>query len=143
MRVELPPLRERGNDVELLGRYFLRKYGDELGVQIQGFTEDALRALRAHRWPGNIRELENRIKKAVIFCDEGQVGAQDLDLQEIQADRVLPLNEAKEQFALDYVRRILELNDGNRTSTARDLEVDVRTIFRYLEKVRDDDGDVA
>ena len=143
VRVELPPLRERGNDVELLGRYFLRKYGDELGVQIQGFTEDALRALRAHRWPGNIRELENRIKKAVIFCDEGQVGAQDLDLQEIQADRVLPLNEAKEQFALDYVRRILELNDGNRTSTARDLEVDVRTIFRYLEKVRDDDGDVA
>ncbi len=140
VRVELPPLRERGNDVELLGRYFLRKYGDELGVQIQGFTEDALRALRAHRWPGNIRELENRIKKAVIFCDEGQVGAKDLDLQEIQADRVLPLNEAKEQFALDYVRRILELNDGNRTSTARDLEVDVRTIFRYLEKVRDDDG---
>ena len=139
VRVELPPLRERGTDVELLGRYFLRKYGDELGVQIQGFTDDALRALRAHRWPGNIRELENRIKKAVIFCDEGQVDAKDLDLQEVQADRVLPLNEAKEQFALDYVRRILELNDGNRTSTARDLEVDVRTIFRYLEKVRDDD----
>ncbi len=139
VRVELPPLRERGNDVELLGRYFLKKYGDELGVAIQGFSEDGVRALRAHRWPGNIRELENRIKKAVIFCDGGTVAARDLDLQEVEADRVLPLNEAKEAFALDYVRRVLELNDGNRTSTARDLGVDVRTIFRYLERSREED----
>ncbi len=74
----------------------------------------------------------------MIFCDAGIVKAEDLDLQEASEGRVLPLNEAKEQFALDYVRRILEQNDGNRTQTAKELGVDVRTIFRYLEKVRQD-----
>ncbi|MEY3015660.1 MAG: hypothetical protein RIT45_4395 [Pseudomonadota bacterium] len=143
VRLELPPLRERGSDVELLGRYFLRKYGDELGVPASSFADDAVRALRGHRWPGNIRELENRIKKAVIFCDAGIVKAEDLDLQEASEGRVLPLNEAKEQFALDYVRRILEQNDGNRTQTAKELGVDVRTIFRYLEKVRQDGDELS
>lgn len=140
VRLELPPLRERGSDVELLGRYFLKKHGEELGVTLQGFGDDAMRSLRAHRWPGNIRELENRIKKAVIFCDDGIITAKDLDLQEVDAGGVQQLNEAKESFALDYVRRILELNGGNRTQTAKELGVDVRTIFRYLEKVRQDDG---
>ena len=138
VRLNLAPLRERGGDVELLARFFLKKYADEMGVAVSGFTEPGTRAMRMHRWPGNIRELENRIKKAVIFCDAGVVDAADLDLAELNADRILPLNEAKENFALDYVERILDLNGGNRTKTARDLDVDVRTVFRYLEKTRDE-----
>jgi len=136
VRLNLAPLRERGGDVEVLARYFLKKYADDLGVAVSGFTDDATRAMRLHRWPGNIRELENRIKKAVIFCDAGIVGAEDLDLHDLNADRILPLNEAKENYALEYVSRILDLNGGNRTKTARDLGVDVRTVFRYLEKTR-------
>ncbi len=138
VRLNLAPLRERGGDVELLARYFLKKYADDMGVAVSGFTEDATRAMRLHRWPGNIRELENRIKKAVIFCDAGVVDAEDLDLSELNADRILPLNEAKENYALEYVGRILDLNGGNRTQTAKDLGVDVRTVFRYLEKTRTD-----
>ncbi len=134
VRLELAPLRDRADDVILLARYFLKKYSDELGVQISGFHEDVPRVMRLHLWPGNIRELENRIKKAVIFCDTGQICAADLDLADLQSGAVQPLNEAKEVFAIDYVRNILDLNGGNRTKTAKDLEVDVRTIFRYLEK---------
>ena len=136
VRLNLAPLRERGGDVELLARYFLKKYADDMGVAVSGFTDDATRAMRMHRWPGNIRELENRIKKAVIFCDQGVVDAEDLDLGELNADRIIPLNEAKEIYALEYVGRILDLNGGNRTQTAKDLDVDVRTVFRYLEKTR-------
>ncbi|HAN31434.1 MAG TPA: Fis family transcriptional regulator, partial [Myxococcales bacterium] len=136
VRLELAPLRDRGDDVELLGRYFLNKYCDEMGTQQISFDEEALRAMRIHLWPGNIRELENRIKKAVIFADSGAISAADLDLEALTEERILPLNEAKERYALGYVKEILDLNAGNRTKTATDLEVDVRTIFRYLEKDR-------
>jgi len=137
VRLHLDGLRDRGDDVELLARYFLRRYAEELGVVLNGFSEDAMRAMRLHKWPGNIRELENRIKKATIFCDTGTITAEDMDLAELNADQIEPLNEAKESFALLYVRRILELNGGNRTDTARDLGVDVRTVFRYLERARE------
>ena len=137
VRLGLAPLRERGDDVHLLARYFLKRSSDELGVSISGFTEEAMRAMRLHKWPGNIRELENRIKKAVIFCDTNTLSAEDLDLAELKDDRILKLNEAKERYAMTYVEKILDLNGGNRTKTAADLGVDVRTVFRYLEKSRD------
>ncbi len=139
VRLELAPLRERGDDVHLLARYFLKRSADEMGANVAGFSEDAMRAMRLHRWPGNIRELENRIKKAVIFCDTDTLTAEDMDLGELKDDRILKLNEAKERYALTYVEKILDLNGGNRTKTASDLGVDVRTIFRYLEKSRDDE----
>jgi len=138
VRLGLSPLRDRGDDVHLLARYFLKKSAEEMGVTINGFTEDALRAMLLHKWPGNIRELENRIKKAVIFCDDQTLTVEDLDLAELKDDRILKLNEAKERYALHYVQKILDLNGGNRTKTATDLGVDVRTVFRYLEKSRED-----
>jgi transcriptional regulator with GAF, ATPase, and Fis domain len=142
VRLELAPLREREDDVVLLARYFLKRYQKELGVpQVTAFDEDAIKAMRRHRWPGNIRELDNRVKKALIFADHNTISGADLELEALRDERILPLNEAKERFALDYVRDILELNGGNRAQTARDLEVDVRTVFRYLEKVRDEQDD--
>jgi transcriptional regulator with GAF, ATPase, and Fis domain len=134
VRLELPPLRERGEDVVLLARYFLKQQVDNGQARVTGFADDALRALQLHQWPGNIRELRNRIQKAVIFCDGGAITADELDLGELKAGVIEPLNEAKETFARGYVRRVLELNGGNRAQAARDLDVDVRTIYRYLER---------
>jgi transcriptional regulator with GAF, ATPase, and Fis domain len=141
VRLQLPPLRERGDDVVLLGRYFLKRYGEEMATGTKTLSDDAVRAMVQHQWPGNIRELENRIKKALVFCDGGQVTAADLELAALKAGRIEPLNEAKETFASGYVRKILELNDGNRAQTAKDLGVDVRTIYRYLERERDEGED--
>jgi transcriptional regulator with GAF, ATPase, and Fis domain len=140
VRLSLPPLRERGDDIQLLARYFLKRHADELHVGIRGFSDDALRAVNLHKWPGNIRELDNRIKKAVIFNDGGLVTAEDLELGPIvESGRVESLNEAKERFARAYVHKVLDINGGNRTQTAKDLEVDVRTVYRYLEREREDD----
>ncbi len=131
----LPPLRERGDDLPAIARYLLGKFTLEFGNRAKGFTPAALAAMRNYAWPGNIRQLENRIKKAVVLADKTHLGPGDLDLNPEEFDRVLPLAQAKEEFQRRYINRTLERNNGNRTKTARDLGVDPRTIFRHLEKL--------
>ena len=75
---------------------------------------------RSHRWPGNIRELENRIKKAVVLADKALLGPEDLDLSADELPTILPLADAKEKFQRDYINEVLTLNNGNRTKTARE-----------------------
>ena len=81
-----------------------------------------------------MRFLENRIKKAVILCDGTMIGPADLDLKQDAPPEILPLADARERFQKDYIMEVLSYNNGNRTKTARDLDVDPRTVFRYLEK---------
>ncbi|MEB2311178.1 MAG: sigma 54-interacting transcriptional regulator [Sorangiineae bacterium] len=130
----LPPLRERGDDVFIIAKALLSKYADELGSSVRGFSPQALAAIKKYPWPGNIRQLENRIKKALVLCDETLLGIEDLDLGPEAQAPIVPLEKAKEDFQRRYVLEVLERNNGNRTQTARDLGVDPRTIFRYLEK---------
>lgn len=138
--IELPPLRDRDEDVVLIARYLLERYAKEFERPVKGFTREAVIGLRKHAWPGNIREVENRVKKALILAEGPRIDADDLELdEEVLAGRILPLSEAKEAFQMRYIDQVLALNNGNRTKTARDLGVDPRTIFRHLEKKRDDD----
>ncbi|MFW5739441.1 MAG: sigma 54-interacting transcriptional regulator [Myxococcota bacterium] len=130
----LPPLRDRGDDVIIIARALLSKYADELKSSVRGFTPDALMAIKRYAWPGNVRQLENRLKKALVLCDRNLLTAEDLDLSRDEQSPILPLERAKEEFQRKYVLEVLERNNGNRTQTARDLGVDPRTIFRYLER---------
>ncbi len=134
VNVWLPPLRERGDDVLIIAKALLSKYADELKSGVHGFTPQALVAIKKYPWPGNIRQLENRIKKALVLCERSLLGPDDLDLGEAGDNPILPLEKAKEEFQRKYVLEVLERNNGNRTQTARDLGVDPRTIFRYLER---------
>jgi transcriptional regulator with GAF, ATPase, and Fis domain len=134
VNIYLPPLRERGDDVLILAKALLSKHADELGKHVQGYTPQALAAIKRSPWPGNIRQLENRIKKALVMCEKSLLGPEDLDLGNDAETPILPLEKAKEEFQRKYVLEILERNNGNRTQTARDLGVDPRTIFRYLER---------
>jgi DNA-binding NtrC family response regulator len=141
--IRLPPLRERMEDVPVIAKFFLQKYGREFGSRVRGFTPAAILALKKYAWPGNIRELENRVKKAVVLAEKSVVGPEDLDLRPEELEPVLPLARAKEEFQKRYITEVLERNGGNRTKTARDLDVDPRTIFRHLEKLeaeRQDSG---
>jgi transcriptional regulator with GAF, ATPase, and Fis domain len=130
----LPPLRERGDDVLIIAKALLSKYADEMKSSVKGFSPAALAAIRKYAWPGNIRQLENRVKKALVLCDKNLLSAEDLDLGPEAQQLIVPLEKAKEEFQRRYVLEVLERNNGNRTQTARDLGVDPRTIFRYLEK---------
>ncbi len=138
--IPLPPLRERDEDVVLIARYLLDRLTREYERPVTGFSQEAIIALRKHTWPGNIRELENRLKKAIVLADGAQLTPDDLDLDEAMlTDQILPLAEAKERFQMRYIDQVLALNDGNRTKTARDLGVDPRTVFRHLEKKRNEE----
>lgn len=138
--LNIPPLRERGDDISLLANYFLKRFVRMHETAPKTFSREALTALAHYAWPGNVRELENRVRKAVVLGDSSTVQPEDLELSQEQI-RILPLADARDEFQNQYVARILDLNGGNRTKTARDLGVDPRTIFRYLEKERDGDSE--
>ena len=133
--IHLPPLRERGDDVTVIARYFLQKYAREFGSRARTFAPAAVVAMKKYRWPGNIRELENRVKKAVVLAEGPLVTAQDLDLRPENLEPIMPLAQAREEFQKRYINDVLERNAGNRTKTAKDLDVDPRTIFRHLERL--------
>jgi transcriptional regulator with GAF, ATPase, and Fis domain len=133
----LPPLRERGDDVLIIAKTLLSKYAEELASPVRGFSPAAIAALKKYTWPGNIRQLQNRIKKALVLCDNRLLGPEDLDLGTATEPSIVPLEKAKEEFKRRYVLDVLERNNGNRAQTARDLGVDPRTIFRYLEREHD------
>jgi len=143
VNVELPPLRQRGEDVLVVARYLLSRYSREYDVKVKGLSPNAAVAIRKHAWPGNIRELENRIKKAIVLCESSVIGPDDLGLTGDVLPHILTLAEAKDKFQRDYINEVLALNNGNRTKTARDLGVDPRTVFRHLEKESDEPGDVG
>lgn len=141
--IALPPLRERGDDVLLIARYLIGRYASDFGRDLdpgKALSASAVNAIMRFGWPGNIRQLENHIKKALVLADGPQITAADLDLElpdgtAATDDAILPLSEARDRWQREYINRVLALNGGNRTKTARDLGVDPRTIFRHLEKV--------
>jgi len=140
--ITMPPLRDRGEDTEVLAQFFLKKFAAEFDSRAQGFTPEAMKKMKEAPWPGNIRELENRVRKAVLFTDGPVIKVDNLEIPEQEERDVVPLAMAKERFERTYVLSVLKTNKGNRTKTARDLGVDPRTVFRYLEKEREDGREV-
>ena len=144
VQIHLPPLRERGDDVLLLSRYFLRRFADELHIPPRSLSPAAEQALRRHPFPGNIRQLENHVRKALVLCDREVLEPEDLGLVAAAPPPVLPLGEAKERFAQKYIGEVLAQCGGNRTRTAQLLGIDPRTLFRFLAQQRGEgakDGD--
>ena len=135
VRLHLPPLRDRGEDALMLAKWFLGRAVRELGSKVKGFGNQALVAIQRYRWPGNIRQLENRIKKAVVLAERPLISPDDMELRPEQLEPILPLAEARDEWQKRYINEVLERNSGNRTKTAKDLGVDPRTIFRHLERL--------
>jgi DNA-binding NtrC family response regulator len=143
VHLHLPPLRDRGDDIVVLARYMLSRYAPEYSSKVRGFSPSTIVAVKRYRWPGNIRELENRIKKAVVLADKAMLGPEDLGIDPDEIPAILPLAEARDRWQRAYINEVLGLNGGNRTKTARDLGVDPRTIFRHLEKEEGGEGSAS
>jgi len=136
VQLHLPPLRERGDDLPIIAKYLLGKTAKEQGRTLQGFSKACLAAIRVYPWPGNIRQLENRIKKAVVLSDGPLISAEDMDLRAEDVEEILPLADARARFETRYIQEVLDRCGQNRTQTARVLGVDPRTIFRHLARLQ-------
>jgi two-component system NtrC family response regulator len=134
--VKVPPLRERGSDVVLLAKAFLHNYSVEHAKPGLTFAPEALNALTLHRWAGNVRELQNRVRRAVIMADGKRVTAKDLELTDTLG--ALPpqtLKEARESVEREMVQEALRRHRGKVTSAALELGISRPTLYELMEKL--------
>ncbi len=134
--ISLPPLREREGDILLLAKAFTGHFAGEYNKKIKGFTDRAAKALENHPWPGNIRELENRIKRAVVMAEGKRIEPRDLELEDAASGgaRTVTLKEAREEIEKELVLQALSRNSGNLSKTASDLGVSRPTLYDLIEK---------
>ena len=133
--ITLPPLRERNEDILLLAKTFLDRYAQASKKRVKGFTHQALDAIERHPWPGNIRELENRIKRAVIMTEEKKISDEDLEISgSFQKKERLSLKDARDMVEKEMVIKALARNDGNLTKAAVDLGISRPTLYDLMDK---------
>ena len=143
IRIELPPLRERSEDIPLLVNHFIEKFSQDAKRRVEGIRPEALAALKSHDWPGNIRELEHTIERAVLLGDGAEIGLEDLPAPMIargESAFIVGQGIAKQltlhDLERDYIGKILESTHGNKTEAARILGVDRTTLYRKLEEYK-------
>ena len=134
LRLAVPALRQREGDVEVLARYFLGQFLKESRKRVIGYTTRALEAIRRHGWPGNIRELINRVRRAIVMCDGHWITPRDLDLQQVQETFVVRLSKAREAAERKALGDALKLSGQNLSAAARMLGVSRVTLYRLLDK---------
>ncbi len=134
--IRIPPLRERPGDAVLLAQAFLERYAREMGRGLRGFAPDALAVLEAHAWPGNVREMENLIKRAAIMADGSQITADDLGL-DVGGAEPPPFNlrQAREDAERQAVNRALAHTNGSIAQAAELLGVTRPTLYDLMAKI--------
>jgi two-component system, NtrC family, response regulator AtoC len=147
--VQLPPLRQRADDIPLLAYHFLRYYSQDGGKPVAALSDKAMELLSAYHWPGNIRELEHAIEQAVALSYHPVLTPEDLpaEVREQKANRFpaaaastalfnFPDTPSLEEVKKRYVRHVLQLAEGNVSATARILNVDRRSLYRMLARYK-------
>ena len=143
VRIMLPSLKERIEDVEELGNFFLRQLNTQYGKNVKGFTADTLEILKQYDWPGNVNELRNAITHSMISTNNRLITKENLPLFlfskpiEHKVDpgdnySGLTLNDAVKLFEADYIKRVLKTHNGNKTKTAQTLGISRRSLFNKM-----------
>jgi two-component system NtrC family response regulator len=133
--IHLPPLRNRGDDILLLAEEFLRRYAAQNNKSRLTFAPDAVRALCRHHWAGNVRELQNRVKRAVIMADNKRLTAADLELIAVDLGSNITLKEARESVEKEVVQHALKRHRGKITAAAIELGISRPTLYELMEKL--------
>ena len=137
VQLKLPPLRERKADVELLAKFFLNKFTQDSQQPGKSYTPASIEAMSRYAWPGNIRELINRVRRAVVMCDGRWITPANLDLPEplVMAARVAPnLTTARLAAEKEAICAALQIHNGNISRAARALSVSRVTLYRLMQR---------
>ena len=146
VRIHLPPLRHRDEDIAPLVKHFVDEFNEKLGLSIEGFEPDAMRALMDYEWPGNVRELENVVERAMVLSDGPEIGEDDVkkalpgpeeqlekDVSSLPPDE-LSVKKHTARLEKQLIERALEVTGGNRTEAAELVDLSYRAL---LYKIRD------
>ncbi len=136
IEIKLPPLRERAEDIPLLAEHFLKQYRTKYRKEINGITKQAVQYLEAYHWPGNIRELEHAVERAVIMTDENELQKGDFLLTSISGNEAqLPLSGLNlEEVEKTVIRKAMDKHGDNISHAAEDLGLTRASLYRRLEK---------
>ncbi len=135
--LNIPPLRDREEDVLILANFFLQQYAAEYKRNVKSFSDDGLQALKSHRWPGNIRELQNKVKSSVIMTTGTQVTAFDLGFFEhenTEYELSLNLRTVRESAETIAIQKAYALTEGNMSKAAELLGITRPTLYSLIEK---------
>lgn len=138
--VEVPPLRQRGEDSLLLAKYFLRTYSQTYGNKQLKLTADCEKAILAYDWPGNVREIQNHVQRAVITANGPSISREDLKLEEEISNKYSTLREARESIDREMIGSALSRSPNNLTNAAKILDIDRKSLRLLLEKYGIDQG---
>ena len=144
LTIHLPPLRERIADIPLLAEHFLKQQCERSGRNLLGFQDEAMRQMQVYSWPGNVRQLENVVERAVVLSKNHTIGLEDLP-DEIQAGpegaaravdggRIVPLKQALEEPEKQIILRALKAHHGSRQATARTLGINRTTLYKKMKR---------
>lgn len=135
IKIEMPPLRERGDDILLLIKHFSSKFAKEMGKEPPFFSDKAIMALKSYNRPGNIRELENVIKTIIVMTDKEKIEISDLpsNLKSTKIYTSYPLQTLEEMEA-KYIKYILNYTKGNKNKASSILKIDRKTLRLKIKK---------
>jgi len=133
MVILIPPLRERQGDKILLARHFLEKFTDGQDSKISGFSPEATEAIEAYHWPGNIREMENKIKRAVIMCEDKYISSLDLALSN-PGMLSINLRSVRQEAERTAIKQALSMTEGNYSAAAKLLGITRPTLYDLIKK---------
>jgi len=137
LNLVMPPLRERGEDIMLLARFFLQQFSKEIGCETSDFAPDAQAAIMSHPWPGNVRELIACVRRAVVMADGPTIRASNLGITGGDVEHAAPergLGKVRAEAEAQLVRSTLEHNRFHVKKTASELGVSRVTLYRLIQK---------
>jgi two-component system NtrC family response regulator len=133
--VHIPPLRERDGDAIVIATSLLKRFNEENGKKIKGFTKEAAQLIETYEWPGNIRQLENKIKRAVIMADGLIISADDLEIEPSSEEQIpINLKSVREIAETNAIKRALAYTDNHVSNTAKLLGVTRPTLYALFTK---------
>lgn len=142
VRVNVPSLRERKDDIPLLARYFLRQFAESYNKRLIDFSPQVINILTEHNWPGNVRELKNVIENIAVFTQNSIITPKDIlsilgidDNQETGSGEITSINEARDNFERDFILSHLEKNGWKMSNTAQKLGIDRSALFKKMRKL--------
>jgi DNA-binding NtrC family response regulator len=133
VNIELPPLRERKEDIPVLAEYFLRKYNEENLKKVIGFSQDANEFISKYEWPGNIRELENAIERAVILARGNYIESGDISQQSLYLPHKTQAGKTMRDIEKNHILNILIEVGGNCSEAARILGISRMTLYNKIK----------